>query len=94
MFEDHQYYNCKVMLDNGQEFRISANWMHNNNLDQWQGWACAAGSKPCAMLKTGPKLRLKLGLNEKDFGFSVNSNSAESIGSLNFLPSTSIVRTE
>jgi hypothetical protein len=45
MLEDHRYYNCKVTLDNGQEFRISANWIHNNNLDHWQGWACAAGSK-------------------------------------------------
>jgi hypothetical protein len=22
---------------------MSANWLHNENVDQWQGWECAAG---------------------------------------------------
>lgn len=43
MFEDHQYYNCKITLESGKEYRVAANWLHNQNLDQWQGWHCYAG---------------------------------------------------
>jgi hypothetical protein len=42
-FENHQNYNCKITLDNGDEYKVYANWIHNNNLDQWQGWHCDAG---------------------------------------------------
>jgi hypothetical protein len=42
-FSNHIYYNCKVTTDDGQEFLIDANWMHNENLDHWQGWICNAG---------------------------------------------------
>jgi hypothetical protein len=42
-FENHQYYNCEVTLDDGSKFLINANWLHNNELDQWQGWQCNAG---------------------------------------------------
>lgn len=45
MFENHQFYNCKITLDNGKEYLISANWMHNNNLDHWEGWSCSIGYK-------------------------------------------------
>lgn len=43
-FENHKNYNCKITLDTGEEYRIYANWMHNQNLDQWQGWRCDAGN--------------------------------------------------
>ena len=43
-FENHPNYNCRVKLDNGEEYLIYANWMHNENLDNWQGWHCQAGS--------------------------------------------------
>lgn len=43
MFEDQPFYNCKITLDSGKEYRISANWLHNQNLDHWQGWHCSAG---------------------------------------------------
>lgn len=42
-FEDQQYYNCLITLDNNETYKISANWMHNNNLDNFQGWECSAG---------------------------------------------------
>jgi hypothetical protein len=42
-FENHHYYNCQIELDSGDTFRVSANWLHNNQLDHWQGWLCDAG---------------------------------------------------
>lgn len=43
MFENHENYNCVVALDDGTEYRVYANWLHNNQLDTWQGWSCSAG---------------------------------------------------
>ena len=43
-FEDHQNYNCEIETDTDAKYRIYANWLHNNNLDNWQGWKCWAGS--------------------------------------------------
>lgn len=42
-FENHKYYNCEITLSDGSTYRVSANWIHNENLDQWQGWRCEAG---------------------------------------------------
>jgi hypothetical protein len=42
-FENHQFYNCEITLDNGEQYKISANWLHNNQLDNWKGWQCNAG---------------------------------------------------
>ena len=42
-FENHQYYNCEIELSDGRSFKVSANWMHNNDLDHWSGWSCDAG---------------------------------------------------
>ena len=43
-FENHQNYNCEIKTDQGQTYQVFANWMHNEQLDLWQGWQCAAGS--------------------------------------------------
>jgi hypothetical protein len=43
-FENHPNYNCKVTLDNGEEYLMYANWLHNEKLDSWQGWHCNAGA--------------------------------------------------
>ena len=43
-FENQKFYNCKVTTDSG-EYLVSANWLHNNNLDHWKGWSCDAGFK-------------------------------------------------
>lgn len=43
-FSDHKYYNCRIYLDDQTEFLVEANWLHNNNLDHWQGWQCNAGT--------------------------------------------------
>lgn len=45
MFENHQYYNCIVQLDSGETYMLAANWIHNQDLDHWQGWRCDAGYK-------------------------------------------------
>jgi hypothetical protein len=41
--EDQKFYNCEVTLRNGKTYRIAANWMHNEKLDNWKGWLCDAG---------------------------------------------------
>lgn len=42
-FENHPNYNCKITLDSGEQFRVYANWIHNQDLDKFQGWSCEAG---------------------------------------------------
>lgn len=44
IFENHSNYNCQITLDNGDEYKVYANWIHNESLDFWQGWTCYAGS--------------------------------------------------
>lgn len=44
MLKDHENYNCRVTTENGEEYLIYANWLHNSNLDHWQGWNCNAGT--------------------------------------------------
>lgn len=43
-FENHDNYNCVISTDDGKEYRVYANWMHNNQLDSWRGWTCDAGN--------------------------------------------------
>ena len=52
-FSDHQYYNCRVYLDDQTEFLVDANWLHNNQLDQWQNWQCNAGVERIHISSTG-----------------------------------------
>jgi hypothetical protein len=42
-FLDHEFYNCKIELDNGDSHLIEGNWLHNQDLDHWKGWQCNAG---------------------------------------------------
>jgi len=42
--ENHENYNCKVTTESGEEYLVYANWLHNNNLDNWKGWSCEAGA--------------------------------------------------
>ena len=44
MFENHQYYNCEITLDDGSTYKVNANWIHNNGLDNWKDWRCSVGS--------------------------------------------------
>jgi len=41
--ENHKNYNCIVYTDSNQHYYLSANWIHNNKLDNWEGWQCYAG---------------------------------------------------
>ena len=43
-FENHPNYNCEITTDSGETFRVYANWLHNEKLDQWKGWHCQAGT--------------------------------------------------
>ena len=43
-FENQENYNCRITLDSGEEYLIYANWLHNEQLDNWQGWTCEAGA--------------------------------------------------
>jgi hypothetical protein len=42
-FANHENYNCRITLLDGRQFLVYANWIHNNNLDQWKDWNCCAG---------------------------------------------------
>ena len=41
---NHENYNCIVETDSGKTFRVYANWLHNEQLDNWQGWTCYSGA--------------------------------------------------
>lgn len=41
---DHFDYNIKVTTDSGTQYKIFANWLHNNQFDHWKGWVCSAGA--------------------------------------------------
>ena len=36
-------YNCIVTTESGEQKKVYANWIHNNDLDHWQGWRCDVG---------------------------------------------------
>jgi hypothetical protein len=44
MLENHKNYNCRVTTETGEEYLIYANWLTNNDLDNWKGWICEAGT--------------------------------------------------
>lgn len=44
-WHNHENYNCEITLDDGRQIRVYANWLHNQSLDDWQGWICHAGHK-------------------------------------------------
>ena len=39
----HTNYNCRVTDEHGQEHLVYGNWLHNEHLDNWQGYRCDAG---------------------------------------------------
>jgi len=43
-FENQENYNCRITTDTGEEYLVYANWLHNERLDNWQGWHCEAGA--------------------------------------------------
>jgi hypothetical protein len=43
IYNNHTYYNCEITLDTGDKYQVDANWIHNQQLDNWQGWECNAG---------------------------------------------------
>jgi hypothetical protein len=43
-FENQENYNCRITTDTDEEYLVYANWLHNERLDNWQGWTCEAGA--------------------------------------------------
>jgi hypothetical protein len=41
--ENHSNYNCRVLTEDGQEYLLYANWLHNNQFNHWKDWQCNAG---------------------------------------------------
>ena len=50
-FENQENYNCRITTDTGEEYLVYANWLHNERLDNWQGWHCEAGATRIAIDK-------------------------------------------
>lgn len=42
-FEDQEYYNCRITLEDNTTYNVAANWLHNQGLDYWKGWNCDTG---------------------------------------------------
>lgn len=42
-FDNHEFYNCEVFLSDGTNYKINANWLHNEKLNYWKNWQCEAG---------------------------------------------------
>lgn len=43
-FENQKNYNCRIITTDNEEYLIYSNWLHNEQLDNWQGWICEAGA--------------------------------------------------
>ena len=37
-------HNCRVTTDTGNEYLVYSSWLHNEQLDLWNGWHCDAGN--------------------------------------------------
>lgn len=42
-FENQQFHNCVITLTDSTKFNVTANWLHNEGLDEWNQWYCDAG---------------------------------------------------
>ena len=38
-----QFPNCALTMSDGTEYKFDANTLHNEGIDNWQGWECEAG---------------------------------------------------
>jgi len=52
-FENHANYNVVIELDTGEKYLIYANWMHNQNIDNFKDWFCEAGITRLTIDDTG-----------------------------------------
>jgi MoaA/NifB/PqqE/SkfB family radical SAM enzyme len=52
-FENHNNYNCTIVTDKNNQYNVYGNWIHNNQLDDWQGWQCDAGMTRLSIDKNG-----------------------------------------
>ena len=41
---NQENYNCRVITDIGEEYLVYSTWLHNEQLDHWQGWHSDAGN--------------------------------------------------
>jgi hypothetical protein len=42
-FSNQSMHNCTITINNGNEYKVTANWIHNQDLDYWKNWNCNAG---------------------------------------------------
>ena len=40
----HNNFNCQITTDDGEESLIYANWLNNNELNNFEGWECYTGT--------------------------------------------------
>jgi hypothetical protein len=40
---DHKNNNCEIFFEDGTSAKVFSDWLHNENLDHWEGWSCDAG---------------------------------------------------
>ena len=80
-FENHSNYNCTVTTDSGDQYKVFANWIHNQQLDHWSGWQCNAGMTRLYIDKNG---NVYSGECRNDMMGNVFDNTFE----INFQPTT------
>ena len=42
-FSNQKNYNCRVTLDNNEEYLVFSNWLSNEDNHHFKGWNCDAG---------------------------------------------------
>jgi hypothetical protein len=69
-FYNHKNFNCKVTLDNKEEYNVYSSWLANEGLADFQGWKCNVGSE---RLFIDEKLEVYSGECKNDYLGTVNT---------------------
>lgn len=51
-FINQENYNCRITIESGEHYLVFSDWLHNEQLDNWQGWICEAGATRLYIDKT------------------------------------------
>lgn len=44
-YQNHTNYNCDIVLDTGETFKVYSQWLSNEQTFHWKNWKCDAGFK-------------------------------------------------
>ena len=44
-YQNQVNYNCEILLDSGESYKVYSQWLSNQELSHWKGWECSAGYK-------------------------------------------------